>query len=520
ADRARLEADLLLAAVVEPYDLQNGPLVRFTTVTMTANESLLIIAAHHIICDGWSFGVLAEELRELYGPEETGRALPLGEASQFTEYAASLHSGDAQSAIEDATAYWVNQFATIPEPLELPLDHQRPLIKTYASAREDFHWSPALVNEIRAMGARANSSLFVTMLGGFSALLARLSGQDDVVVGIASAGQATANQPDLVGHCVNMLPIRTRPVATQQFQEYLEALRSTTLDAFEHQSLGFGQLLERLPVPRDPSRTPLISVVFNLERAVRPSQLLFDGCIVDMHSVPRTAENFDVFLNVVEGDAGLALECQYNTDLFDRDTIHRWLASYELLMQSAVDNPSLPIGKLAVRTAEDLAAFARCNDTALFVPAGSLVHELIEAQVRCTPERVAVEQYDRSVSYGALNAAANRLAHHLRALDIGRGSLVGLYLGRTPETIVALLAVLKAGAGYVPLDPSQPLARLKVIAGDANLAAIITDNALETEARQLTSVVIAMDGDHEAIATAPSTNLARDSRAAVPASPA
>ena len=519
-EQAASSRELLHTAVTEQYDLEKGPLVRFSAARISGREILLVIGAHHIICDGWSFGVLAVDLCELYDAEVTRSRFPRDAADQFTDYAASLRTDEWQQDMREADRYWTTQFAEVPEPLELPADRTRPVQKTYRSSREDHQIALATLTAIRALGAGADSSLFVTLLGGIAVLLSRLSSQETLVVGVASAGQAVANRSQLVGHCVNMLPVKMSAAADLPFSDFLRTVRGATLDAFEHQSLGFGQLLERLPIPRDPGRIPLISVVFNFERALRASALSMGGCPVTMRSIPRTAENFDLFVNAVEHDDGLVLECQYNTDLYDRATIRRWLTAYELLLQSAVAAPSTPLGRVQISTPHDDAVLTRANDTALPIPPDLLAHQLIEAQALATPDRVAVEQDETVLTYRALNAAANQLARQLRESGVGRGSMVGLYLGRTPATLVALLAVLKSGAAYVPLDPSQPLERLKVIATEAQLSVTLTDEARRADAASFAPRILSIDGDHRVISLQQVDDLPPDEHSATSASAA
>ncbi len=521
ADERTVSQSALFSSLVSiPFDLASGPLVRFALVTVQPDEHLLCISAHHIICDGWSFGVIAADIGALYEAAVASRAAMLPAPERYTDYAAALISGDAATARSDDEAYWVQRFARVPEPLELPGDRQRPVLKSYPSAREDVHLPAALVRELKALGAKTGSSLFATLLAGFASLLYRLTSQDDLVVGIASAGQSASQRPQLVGHCVNTLPIRLQPTAELPFDEFVPAVRSASFDAFDHQSVGFGRVVERLAIPRDPSRVPLVSVVFNLDRALTAEALAFGGLDVSLESVPRVAENFDLFVNAIEVADGMVLECQYNTDLYDGSTVRRWLGSFETLLRAAAETPSAAIGRLAIRTAEDDATLARCNDTALVVPSGRLVHELVEIQAAATPARVAVEADDVTLTYADLDARANQLARALRAAGVGRGALVGLCVERTPAMLVALLGILKSGAGYVPLDPSYPADRLRHMTEDASLAALITEESVRRELALTAPVIVSLDGDVESLAAYPVTPLPRDVQTAMPDDPA
>jgi len=508
------------AAVRTPFDLESGPLAQITVAVLAPDDYVLLIAAHHIICDGWSFGVLAADLGRAYESElssRSGSATPVrDDAERFTDYAASLRTAEATTAQVNDERFWVTCFATTPEPVELPTDRARPASKSYSSAREDYHFSADVTRSVKALGATIGSSLFATMLAGWSALLARLSGQDDLVVGIASAGQVAAQRPELVGHCVNTLPIRVQPMSALPFDQFVGRVRSATLDAIEHQGVGFGRIVERLAIPRDPSRLPLVSVVFNLDRALTAEKLAFGGLAVSLNSIPRVAENFDLFVNAVEVSDGMVLECQYNTDLFDGATVRRWLASYERLLRSAVAAPPTPVGRLAIRTPEDDATLARCNDAALAVPANLLVHDMIETQVRANPSRVAVDAGDAVLTYGELEALANQIARTLRAAGVKRGALVGLAVERTPTLLAALFGILKSGAGYVPLDTSYPAERLQAMADDAGLAALVTEESVLRDVTLTAPFVLSLDGDADSIAAYSTDPLPFDSQSATP----
>lgn len=512
-------AELRTAVVTEPFDLELGPLVRFGVTALAPDDHAVLIVAHHIVCDGWSFGVIAQDLGRLYETRISARgALP--EPDQFSEYAMSLSEPVSLETLSEDEDYWLRRFETIPEPCELPLDRPRPTHRSYPSEQANATFSPALTEAIRGLGKEAGSSVFVTLLGGFAALLARLSGQDDLVVGIASAGQPVASRPELVGHCVNTLPIRLHPSPELPFTEFLEATRGNTLDAFEHQGMGIGRLLERLAIRREPNRPPLVSVMFNLDRALSPSALAFGGLDVELETIPRRAENFELFINIVEANNGLSLECQYNTDLFDGATVRRWLASYEELLRSAAAAPRTPVAKLSICTDDDRAALARCNDSARAVPADATVHSLIAAQAARSADNVAVEQDGVTLTYRALDERSNQLARHLRNMGVTRASYVGICLGRTPDLLVALLGVLKAGACYVPLDPALPIERIAGMANDARLAAVVTDEVVRHDVDVPAPVVVSLDRDAHAIAACDSAPLAPDTRDARPSDPA
>ena len=426
AERAALREAALRSTVTDVFDLEGGPLVRAKLLQVSAQTHELLLSAHHIVCDGWSFGVIAADLGALYSARRNRTAASLAVAPAFTDYAREI-TGDAlgHNRTDDET-FWLARFADGAPVLDLPTDRPRPALKTFEAAREDRVLPAELIRGLRAVGVGAGSSLFATLLAGFSTLLHRLSGQDDIVVGVPSAGQAESGRPGLVGHCVNMLPIRLRPTGSREFAAYLGDVRTDTLDAFDHQRLGFGRVVEKLRIARDPSRTPLVSVLFNVDRSLPSSSMPFDGIEAELVSIPRAFENFDLFLNAIETDAGMVLECQYNSDLFDRSTIQRWLESFELLLSGIAAAPATSLAALPIVTAADRAALESCNDTHLDVPPTALVHQLVEEQVTRSPGTIAIECQGERVTYHELNQRANRLAHHLQSLGVGRGSLIGL----------------------------------------------------------------------------------------------
>ena len=507
SERDRARATILRDVVTSIFDLGNGPLIRAQLLRLGEELHELVLMAHHIVCDGWSFGVIGGDLAALYNARVAGTPSTAQAPDRFSEYAREQVDAVTSPERRADETYWVQQFRGSVPVLDLPTDRARPALRTYVASRVDRVVPSDVVRALRTTSARAGVSLFATLLGGYSALLHRLTGQDDLVVGVPVAGQSAAGKPLLVGHCVALLPIRVQPVGARPMDEYLRAVSTIALDGFEHQSLGFGALLARLAIPRDPSRTPLVSVLFNLDRSLAPSAMPFSGLAATMESVPRAYENSDVFLNALETEDGLVLECQYNTDLFDSTTVQRWLESYELLLTGLAAAPTTAIGALPLLTSSDRDALALCNATALALPAERFVHHLIEAQVDRTPSAVAIECDGVRLTYAELNRRANQLANQLRARGVARGALVGLCVDRTPELIIGLLAILKAGAGYVPLDPLYPVDRLVFMAGDADLAALVTMSASAERLKLAAVRTVMLDRDAATLAQCDDQNL-------------
>ena len=476
-------ASILSEEALHHYDLARGPLLRARLVKLAEGQHRLVITAHHIVCDGWSTAVVVRELAAIYSASREGKPADLPAAASFATYAAGEAAAATSPELQTAARYWEEKLAGDPPPLELPTDRQRPPARTFSSLREDVVLPAALVKKLRQSCAKERSSLFQGLLAGFFALLHRLSGSEDVLVGIPTAGQAAREElSNLVGHCVNMLPIRARLHGALPFRELLATVRTAALDAMEHQQLTYGAILRKLPLARDPSRPPLVSVVFNLDRGLPPSALPFAGLTAALTTNPRQAENFELFLNAVELGDEVHLECQYNRALFDGATVRRWLAAYALLLEGAAANPAAQIGDLPLLTAEDATRLATWNAaSALAVPPEAFAHRLFEQQAARVPDKTAVLSEAGDVSYAGLAARAHRIARRLRALGIGRGSMVGLCLERTPDLLAALFGILESGAAYVPLDPGYPRERLAFMAADSQMPVVITDARLVAE---------------------------------------
>ncbi|WP_374591810.1 condensation domain-containing protein, partial [Aquabacterium sp.] len=473
-----LEA-LRAEAVETPFNLLEGPLARAVLARVLPQRHELILTGHHIVCDGWSFGVLSTELMTLYGNfVGGGSADSLPFAESFGDYALAQAQAEHVATAEADTQWWVRQYAGAMPALDLPADRPRQAMRGFASLREDLVIDSALADAVRKLGGRQGTSLFVTLFSVFGALMARLSGQDEVVIGVPAAGQSAAGQHALVGHCVQLLPIRMAADLSRPFADLMAEARTRVLDAYEHQACTFGQLLKKLHVPRDPSRLPLVSVMFNLDQAIPSKDLSLGGLTVDLRGNPRHFENFELFLNASQSGDDIVLECQYNTDLFDGETARRWLQLYREALERLVVDARQPARLVMSPAASDLALLSRFNRTAMDYERGLRVEQLVARQAQATPDAVAVVAGDRRLTYRALDQASNAVAQALQSKGVRPGDLVGLYCGRNEHMLVGLLGALKAGAGYVPMDPSFPLDRLTYMSEDAQLRCILGDRCV------------------------------------------
>lgn len=514
AGRAAAVAAARERVVEAPFDLEHGPLFRAEILTLGPADHALIITVHHIVCDGWSFGVLVNDLAALYA-KRCGAVRELNASASFADYASARSAafGGTEAAADEA--FWVSHFAGPIPTLDLPTDRPRTAWRTFSSRRQDLTLDAELVVEMRKAGSRQGASLFAILLAGFAALLQRVAGGSDVVVGVPAAGQSVDGLGSLVGHCVNLLPLRLNVNASVRAKDLISATQSALLDAYEHQGLTFGSLLKKLPIPRDTGRLPLVSVMFNIDQELDSNAAGFPGLNVEFASNPRSFENFELFVNAVQVNGALRMECQYNADLFDADTIRRWLACFEMLMRSMCASVETRIERLTILPVADRDLLNKWNATAIPFGQNVLIHELFESQAKRVPDHVAVQFKGASLTYGDLDIRSNRIAHSLRQRGVRRGALVGLYLKRGPDMVAALLAVLKAGAAYVPLDPTYPPERLAFMAEDAGLGLLITDGSITNRFDWPNERTLWLDRDVAMLAGSPGTPLARDAESAV-----
>jgi amino acid adenylation domain-containing protein len=501
AERERRLAELKDAEVETAFDLANGPLVRTRLIALGPDDHFFILTVHHIVCDGWSSGVLLRDLGALYAAACTGRSAGLPAPMQLSEFVQrSIESRQSQERA-DAESFWLNEYTGVLPVLELPTDRPRPPRKTFRAKRITLPLDDAFVARMKQLSTAQGATLFTTLLAGFGSMLNRLTGQDDVVVGFSLAGQSAITDRDLVGHCVTFLPLRLRPKPGLPFCEFVHSVRGKVLDAIEYQNLAFGALIQKLKVRRDPSRVPLMSVAFNLDPSGRG--LSFHDLQAEGGSVPRRYENFDIFFNVVElGADKLEIQCTFNLDLFDEATMRRRLSQYTVMMDGAASAPARAIGELPVLSDEDRRILSGERRPTV-VDEGPAIHQLFERQVARAPEAVAVTFGEESLSYRELDLRANQLAHALQAAGVTTESLVGLLLDRSLDMVVGVLGILKAGGAYVPVDTTNPPQRVAGILEDAGVEVVVTRAALRTMLPATVAQAILVDADAAALRAQP-----------------
>ncbi len=467
-----------------PFDLVGGPPLRLRLIRVANDHHVLVLTVHHIVCDGWSINALLGELAEP------------GDLSPSLSFAAYAKQQDAAARGGD-TEWWVSQFANPPAALNLPADRPRPSVRSFRGGTRKHRLDAMHVEALKKAGAAQGCTLFTTLLAAFSILLARLSGQDDLVVAVPVAGQSQLEDETLVGHCANLLPIRASWTGDLPFDRLLGSLRQTVLDAYEHQDCTLGTLVRALGVARDTARLPLTDVQFNLERLGDGVRIA--GLEVAGRANPKAFVNFDLFLNAVESSRGLTFECDYNADLFDAETVDRWLGHLSVLLTAISTDPAARVATLPLLSAANREYLLKQDGTAIPVP-DVRVHRLIAAQAARLPEAPAVRQGDLMMTYQALDQRANQIAHVLAA-HASPGNRVAVMMDRTADMLAVLLATWKAGLAYVPLDPLHPVARLRHILADADVALLVTDGTGPV----LEAPMINLADHAAAIARAPNT---------------
>ncbi|ANZ40483.1 hypothetical protein BBK82_35190 [Lentzea guizhouensis] len=463
--------EVLVRESTRPFDLARGPLLRPVLLRVAEDDHVLLLLAHHIVTDGWSNGVLTSELNLLYRGS-TLPELPI----QYADYAAWQRDRLTGPLLDEQLAFWRDRLAGV-TPLELPTDRPRPAVRTNHGAVHLFTLPTEVAEGLKALAHQQNGTLFMALVAACQVLFARWSRQDDIAVGTVASGRERAELENLVGFFVNTLVLRSTVDGSATFRDFLGEVRGGVLDAFAHQDVPFERVVDELKPDRDTSRTPLFQAMVILQNTPDAAPDL-PGLQVEDLPLPVVAANFDLTWEFQQDDDALHAAVNYNTDLFDAATVERMAGHLRVLLTAAVADPDRPLADLPLMDAdEERKVLHAWNDTAHAVPDATIT-ELFEAQVTRTPDATAVVDGAAVWSYAELNARANRLAHRLITQDVGPGRYVAISLPRSAELLVAVLAVLKAGAAYVPVEPDQPADRVAFVLDDARPVLVIDDPAL------------------------------------------
>ncbi|HEX5444986.1 MAG TPA: amino acid adenylation domain-containing protein, partial [Pirellulales bacterium] len=519
-DRQQLAEEHTRAEARRPFDLAQGPLWRAIWLRLADNEHRLLLAMHHIIADGWSMGVLLSELWQIYQAQLLDLPPPLPALPvQYADYVAWQRSAEVAELVESQLDYWRRQLADRPPPLELPTDRPRPPVATYQGATRPIELPEEVAAQVETLARAADATPFIVLLASLQALLSRYTGQTEFCLGAAAANRSRPEFEPLVGFFVNMLPLRADVSGDPSFEELLDRARQIALAAFDHQDVPFERLVEEFAATRDASRSPLFQVALVVQNAPLPS--VAGASFEEIHS---GAAKYDLTFAIADRDSRLTGTLEYNTDLFDADTVDRLIANWLALLSAAVAEPSLRISQLPVMPAaqrQRLLTEWSASGSAQTEPC--CLHELFERQAVQTPDAIALVFENQRLSYRELNERANRLAWRLRdgegsgfwvqdsgnQVDANRKSkiekpksdvFVGICVERSLDTVVAILAVLKSGAAYIPLDPALPTEPLQEMLADAKPDVVLTQRPLSERLTGFAGRIVCLDDADDPLA--------------------
>jgi amino acid adenylation domain-containing protein len=485
----RTQAEALLAAHArQRFDLAHGPLLSLHLIELGDDAQMLAFNTHHIISDGWSVGVMIREWKALYDAMPLP-ALPI----QFNDYAAWQRQWLEQGALSSQLDYWKNQLQGLPDCLSLPTDFARPVVMGVQGQHLHRSLAADLAQQVRQFSQDQGATVFMTLLAAFNLLLHRWSGQADVAVGSPIANRPHPQTEGLIGFFVNTLVLRSRWSDGHSFTQMLAETRQTALSAYAHQDLPFDYLVEQLNPVRSMGHTPLFQVMFALQNA-HQERLELGGVRLTLQPPAHPIAKSDLSLSIVEQEGRLDCDWEFRTDLFEPATIARLAERFEHMLRAVLADPAQPVTQVPLLTAADTQQLTTWGSHPLDLPTDCTVVDLFEAQAARHPDHVAVMFNGQSLTYGELNTQANQLAHRLVALGAEPDGLVGLCMERSIEMVVGLLAILKAGSGYLPLDPEYPQDRLDFMCSDAGLKHVLTHSALRTRLPATLAKVCCVDG--------------------------
>ena len=495
--REALLDEALRRFATQAFDLERAPLARALWVRLAPEEVVLCLVVDHIVADGLSLAILISELRQLYtarhggGSASAAMLAPL--PAQYVDLMAWQEREFARGTLAEHTSFWTKQLADLPELLSLTTDRPRPPLLGYRGARVRRDMASGLGAEVRRMAREARATNFMVLLAAFMVLLQRHSGMVDIPVGTAVGNRPHPDAAGVVGFFANNIVLRGDLCGDATVREHLARVRDMCLASMAHQEMPFDRLVEMLVKRRGTNHSPLFQVQFVLQNFTTMDFPL-PGAVGKGFALDAGTARYDLSVDMFEDEHRLDAYFEYNTDLFDADTIERMAQQYEALLADLVRRPDARLSELGPMSANDAAALQAWNNTTSPYPAEATVHGLFEAQVTRSPHAVALVFEDEQLSYDDLNQRANRIAHALRSLGAGRGALVGIWLERSSDMVAAVLAALKTGAAYVPLDPAFPPDRIDFMMGDAALSAVVTQESLLAGKRPA-AAVLSVDGD-------------------------
>ncbi|HXP76316.1 MAG TPA: amino acid adenylation domain-containing protein, partial [Stellaceae bacterium] len=513
----------LVEETQRPFDLERGPVMRVSLFTRSAQEHILLLVIHHIVVDFWSLAVIMTELGVLYQAEKAGRPASLAPLDrQYTDFVRWQTEMLASPAGERLWDYWKQQLGGTLPVLNLPTDRPRPPVQMFRGGQHDFTLDGEMARRLRALAKAEGATLYVVLLTAFELMLHYHSGQDDILVASPMVGRSRAEFEGMVGFFANPVVLRADLSGNPTFRALLGRVRETVSSALDHQDFPTLRLVQRLRPPRDLSRSPLCQTMFVLDKPHRVAEhaepafagdeaglrMSLGGLVMETIPLERRAATLDLVMLIIETTGSLSASIRYDADLFDAATIARMAGHFHALLESIIRDPAAAIGDLDILTAaERRQLLVEFNDTKTDDREDRCFHQMFEDQVQRTPDSVAVEFEEQQLTYAQLNARANRLAHQLQTLRVGPDVAVAICMEHCPEMVVAVLAILKAGGAFLPLDPAYPQERLALMLHDAHPPIVLTLERWRESLPDHQGRVLCLDSDWEAIARESERNL-------------
>lgn len=456
----------------KPFDLNRPPLFRATLLKLDQDEWRLALSGHHVVMDGLSMNLIVRELSAAY-TSAVGGVIPSADPPmQYRQYL----GWQQEQSFDRQREYWLQELKGELPTLDLPADHPRPDLRSYRGGRITRPVDGQLYDSLQQLSREQGCTPFMTLFSTYALWLHRITGQDEILIGIPVAGRSLEGGDTLVGYCTHLVPVRSQLNRQQSFVDYLKATRRSMLSAYQHQDYPFARLIEDLDLRRDGRRAPLFSALFNLDVPGPAPQMT--ALEVNWLPQPSAHTAFDLVCNFTDADDGLVLECDYNADLFEASTMVGLVDALQTLLAATIENPHAATGALPLldeSTRQRL--LFEWNETSSQYPRDRCVHDLFDACAAATPQAIAVAGHGFEVTYAELDERSTELASRLRALGVGTDRIVGIHHERTPDLIIAILATMKAGGAFLPLDPSYPRARLEFMLADADVVAVLTQRS-------------------------------------------
>jgi amino acid adenylation domain-containing protein/non-ribosomal peptide synthase protein (TIGR01720 family) len=498
------------ALINQPYDLSKDSMLRAYLIERTDQDHILVVTLHHIVSDGWSTSIIVNELAELYRSFEQKVPVLLKTLQiQYADYAIWQRNYIQGELLDTKLAYWKQKLQNA-SPLELPTDYARPAVQGVRGLTEEFEIEASLTQQIKQLSQNSNTTVFMTLLSAFKVMLYRYTNQQDITVGTPIAGRQQLETESLIGYFVNTLALRSDLSSQTKFSELLAQVRTTTLEAYEHQEIPFEKVVEAVVKERDLSRSPLFQVMFVMNNTPEVTGIKLGDVETTEYRFKNDMTQFDLSMTITQINGKMDASIEYCTDLYKTGSIRRMVQHYLELLKSIVQNPDKEVGGLRMLSyTEQNQILREFNTTATAYPQDKLVTELFETQAAASPQKIALSFENEQISYQELNAKSNQLAHYLRQRGAKAEMLIPICLERGPKMIIGILGILKSGAAYVPIDSDYPQSRISYILNDTEARLVVSDQQIKAKIIGRQTEIIDIESDWSEIAKQPETNLER-----------